>query len=316
MTSGASDPAAPPPNAIGAALGLLGDEWTLLILRYSFQGVRRFSELRSRLGIADGVLTNRLDRLTEEGLLERVRYSERPERFEYRLTAAGADTWALLLSIWAWERRWAAGQAHLLPRMRHRSCGAEFTPELCCAACRATAGPAEVSGDFGPGGSFAGSIPSGSSRRRGAVADGRRGGAAAGPGLFPETMSIIGNRWASGVLGAAFLGSHRFVEFQRNLGAPPNMVSDRLRTFIELGVLDQPGGGRKGYHLSAKGRALFPVVMALVAWGERWRPAAEGPTLLLRHDGCGAPFVPELHCSQCREPLSAPQVDVVPVEHR
>ena len=293
VTRRAEDPPAPAPNALGASLGLLGDEWTLLILRYAFEGCRRFTGWRDQLGIGDAVLSNRLARLTDEGLLARVRYSERPERFEYRLTHAGVDLWALLLTIWAWELRWAEGQADRLPRMRHRACSSEFTPVLSCAACHRAVEPHDVVGGFGPGGCFAGSIPSGTTRRR----NGRSASDSTdGPGLFPETMAIVGNRWSSGVLGDAFMGSRRFVEFQRNLGAPPNMVSDRLRPFVQLGVLAKTDGpARPSYRLTDKGEAFFPAVMSLLAWGERWRPSPPG-----------------LICSSCDGILTAPEVLVTP----
>ena len=306
----AEDPPAAAPNALGASLGLLGDEWTLLILRYAFEGRRRFTEWRDQLGIGDAVLSSRLARLTDEGLLVRVRYSERPERFEYRLTDAGLDLWALLLTIWAWELRWAEGQADRLPRMRHRACSSEFAPVLGCAACHRAVGIRDVVGGFGPGGSYAGSIPSGTTRRR----NGRSASASTdGPGLFPETMAIVGNRWSSGVLGAAFMGDRRFGEFQQHLGASPNVISDRLRTFVELGVLAKTDGpARPTYRLTDKGEAFFPAVMSLLAWGERWRPSPAGPTLLLSHTGCGSPFHPELICSSCDGILTAAEVLVKP----
>ena len=311
MTRRATGTPSPAPNALGASLGLLGDEWTLLILRYAFEGHRRFTDWRRQLGIGDAVLSNRLSRLTDEGLLAKARYSERPERFEYRLTASGLDLWALLLTIWAWELRWAAGQSGRLPRMQHRTCGSGFTPILGCSSCHEAVGPRDVVGGFGPGGSFAGSIPSGTTRRRGG---GRSSsGSADGPGLFPETMAIVGNRWSSGVLGAAFMGDRRFGEFQLHLGASPNVISDRLRTFVDLGVLTKSDDvPRSSYRLTVKGDAFFPAVMSLLAWGERWRPAAAGPTLVLRHLGCGSEFDPQLSCSHCDRVLAAPDVVVAP----
>src|ERR671937_1419340 len=72
--------------SIARALEIVGERWTLLIVRDVFLGLRKFDEIQEDLGIARNVLTDRLNRLVEEGILERVRYSERPERFEYRLT--------------------------------------------------------------------------------------------------------------------------------------------------------------------------------------------------------------------------------------
>src|SRR3954469_2905422 len=82
--------------SIARTLELIGERWTILIVRDAFLGVRRFDELQRSLGIARNVLQNRLERLVEHGILERVRYQERPERFEYRLTEKGIDLWPVL----------------------------------------------------------------------------------------------------------------------------------------------------------------------------------------------------------------------------
>jgi len=77
--------------SIARTLELVGERWSLLIIRDAFLGRRRFDEFRDSLGIASNVLTDRLNRLVEQGIFERVLYSERPERFEYRLTEKGAE---------------------------------------------------------------------------------------------------------------------------------------------------------------------------------------------------------------------------------
>jgi len=77
--------------SIARALEVVGERWTLLIIRDALLGLRRFDQFQESLGIARNVLTRRLNRLVEEGILARVRYSERPERYEYRLTTKGRD---------------------------------------------------------------------------------------------------------------------------------------------------------------------------------------------------------------------------------
>ena len=79
--------------SVARALEVLGDRWTLLVIRDAFLGVRRFDDFQRDLGVARNVLSDRLARLVDEGLLERHRYQERPERFEYRLTEKGIDLW-------------------------------------------------------------------------------------------------------------------------------------------------------------------------------------------------------------------------------
>ena len=88
--------------SIARALEIVGERWTILIVRDCFLGLRRFEEFKQSLGIARNVLTDRLNRLVEEGILERVRYSERPERFEYRLTDKGRDLQIALAGLRQW----------------------------------------------------------------------------------------------------------------------------------------------------------------------------------------------------------------------
>ena len=283
------------PNAIGAALGLLGDEWSLLIVQQQLQGVRRFSALQSALGIGPTVLSARLSALVDGGVLDKTADG-------YRLTEAGRQLWSLLLCIWSWEQRWVQGEA--LPTMRHSSCGEVFTPELACADCGEAASSRDVAVELGPSGDLARAVPVGRNRRR------TGSSRAEGPGLFPETMALMGSRWSSATLGAAFLGARRFRDFEAILGAPPNIVAERLKQFVELGVLDA------GYALTEKGRDFFPAVTQLVAWGERWHPAADGPALLATHLACGAAFLPLLRCSRCHEQLRPTSVTIEPARQR
>jgi DNA-binding HxlR family transcriptional regulator len=88
--------------SIARALEIVGERWTLLIIRDIFLGLRRFDQLQESLGIARNVLTDRLNRLVDEGVLERVRYSERPERYEYRLTNMGLDLNVALTALRQW----------------------------------------------------------------------------------------------------------------------------------------------------------------------------------------------------------------------
>jgi DNA-binding HxlR family transcriptional regulator len=88
--------------SIARALEVVGERWTLLIVRDVFLGLRRFDEFQESLGIARNVLSDRLNRLVEERILERVRYSERPERFEYRLTRKGQELNLALSGLQQW----------------------------------------------------------------------------------------------------------------------------------------------------------------------------------------------------------------------
>ena len=106
-------------------------ELVMLVIREAFLGRRRFDELAECLGIARNVLTDRLRRLVDEGVLEKVRYQERPERFEYRLTAKGVDLWPVLVALLQYGDRYYApdGPPMLLS---HRGCGGELDDRRNC----------------------------------------------------------------------------------------------------------------------------------------------------------------------------------------
>jgi DNA-binding HxlR family transcriptional regulator len=136
--------------SIARALEVLGDRWTILVIRDAFMGVRRFEDFQRSLGVARNVLADRLARLVEEGILERVRYHERPERFEYRLTDKGVDLWPVTMALLHWGDRHYAEEGR--PRLiRHRDCGGEVTEHLTCVRCGAELGPRDVRVERGPG---------------------------------------------------------------------------------------------------------------------------------------------------------------------
>ena len=104
--------------SVARALEVVGERWTLLIVRDVFLGLRRFDELQESLGIARNVLADRLNRLVEDGVLEKVRYSERPERFEYRLTAKGRDLNVAIAGLRQWGDKYLSQKPPRLLRRR------------------------------------------------------------------------------------------------------------------------------------------------------------------------------------------------------
>lgn len=104
--------------SIARALELVGDRWTLLIVRDVALGLRRFDEFLESLGVASNVLTDRLNRLVDEGVLERVRYSQRPERFEYHLSPKGRELGVVLLALMQWGDRYLSDTPPRIARRR------------------------------------------------------------------------------------------------------------------------------------------------------------------------------------------------------
>ena len=303
------------PNAIARMLGLLGDEWNLLIIQQALMGSSRYSHFMTRLPISNSVLTNRLRVLVDEGMLTRRVHEYTRSRTEYFTTARSRSLWPVLLSVWEWERTWVPGHAEQLPAMRHEDCGDRFAPLFRCAGCRSPAYAEDVDLALGPSGQWARSAPAAATRRR-SDSD----AAIRQAGLFPETMSVLGNRWAAALLLATFLGTTRFTDFQTQLGAPPSLIAARLQTFCGIGVLmcnapsDRSGDERGAYILTDKGRAFFPVMVAAMQWAQRWYHAPEGPALELIHRGCGTQFTGEWACDGCGARLTGARVTLSQAE--
>ena len=130
--------------SIARALEIIGERWTLLILRDAFLGVRRFDDFQRNLGVARNVLNVRLQRLVDAGLLERRRYQERPERYEYRLTEKGLDLWPSMVALMQWGDRHTTTDDGPPLRLEHRDCGGEITDRRTCAECGAELGVRDV----------------------------------------------------------------------------------------------------------------------------------------------------------------------------
>jgi DNA-binding HxlR family transcriptional regulator len=121
--------------SVARSLEVVGEWWTLLILRDAFLGVRRFDDFQRDLGIARNILADRLATLVCEGILERRQYADHPPRHEYRLTEKGRDLYPVVVSLLRWGDRWAADDAGPPVELEHRVCGHRGTPVLTCPGC-------------------------------------------------------------------------------------------------------------------------------------------------------------------------------------
>ncbi len=139
------------PCSFSRTLAVIGDRWSLMILRDCFMKVRRFDEFHDRLGIGRPILTDRLKKLVDNFVLTKVAYQQNPIRHEYRLTQKGLDLYPVVMAIVHW------GDVHMADRKgrpllhHHLTCGHDFDPVLACSECRAEVGPREVTIRPGPG---------------------------------------------------------------------------------------------------------------------------------------------------------------------
>ncbi len=132
-----------PGCSIQATLDIVGDRWTLLILRDLFRGVRRFSAMQHDLGIARNMLADRLGRLVEAGVVGKVPYQHRPVRFDYILTHKGLDLSNSLLALMAWGDRWCQkGDAPTV--LVHADCGTALEIATRCPACDEPVSPTRI----------------------------------------------------------------------------------------------------------------------------------------------------------------------------
>lgn len=287
-------------------IGVIGDAWTLRILRSVFRGKRRHGDFVQAFGVSRAVLSDRLAKLVAHQVLERVAQEGRHP--EYRLTARGLDLWSLFLAMWQWEMDWGSARdpdtwAPDLPRPRlsHTGCGQAMRPVLRCMACHAPVLPFDTRAEGGSAELPAAEAPPGASAFRKARAT-VAGDAA---GLRARRLTrVVGDRWNCAVVAAAFRGTRVFARFQEELQIGPNQLSDRLSELQELGILRARAyaGTRQEYRLTQAGIALFPMTLELVRWGNRWLEVGDDP-LTVRHLLCGEVLDARWHCGHCGETL-------------
>ena len=138
--------------SIAQALEVVGEWWTLLILRDAFLGITRFDDFAKRLGIARNVLTARLDTLVDAEVLERVPYEEGARtRYDYRLTKKGRALWPVMVTLRQWGDEWITGKGHEPVLLEHTTCGHTVTTHLACDQCGERLVGREVRSVAGPG---------------------------------------------------------------------------------------------------------------------------------------------------------------------
>lgn len=133
-----------------------------------------------------------------------------------------------------------------------------------------------------------------------------------------RTLGVVGEKWTLLILREAFYGVRRFDDFHTALACARNLLAARLKTLVAHGLLervaytDERGRGRHEYRLTDKGRELFPVVVALMQWGDKWAADEAGPAVKVVHRGCGEPVTAQLTCDAGHAPLGARDTQAAP----
>lgn len=280
--------------SIWRALEVVGDVPALLIIEQAFLGKHRFQDFITGTGIARSVVSQRLERLVAEGVLDKA-----VERHGgYRLTAKGKGLFPVALMVLRWQHRWEAGERGFTVRLVHRDCGADTEPVPACRHCRGTIDPRQVSWTAGPGLSQVTPVYA-RRRKQTAAASAKRGNRT----MVDPVIELFGDRWATLVVRACFTGIHRFDDIQRDAAMASNILSDRLERLLAQGIIKavpySPHQDRFEYRLTEKGRDLYPVLLALLQWGDAWYADSKGPPLLLRHETCSHALTMVPSCSAC-----------------
>jgi DNA-binding HxlR family transcriptional regulator len=139
------------PCSVARALSIVGDRWTLLILRDSFMGTKRFDKFQKQIGLSRHRLTDRLNKLVEYEILRKVPYQEKPVRYEYKLTRKGVELYPVLMTLAKWGDKWMDGGDGPPMEYFHTQCQHKMSINLCCSECGEVINPKEVIPQFGPG---------------------------------------------------------------------------------------------------------------------------------------------------------------------
>ena len=296
-------------GSVRRALDLIGDRWTLLILLSAFCGVQRFDEWKSMHGISPSILSSRLKRLIERGILEQQPVEPGSRRQGYTLTEMGADLFNWALAVWGWERTWVYRDSDHPVRLVHKTCGHSTSANFVCGHCEGRVGFYSIRIERGPGyDAIPVLISSGSRRTKNPpgppVGDTRHIG---------RFVDIIGDRWSFLIISAAYFGVTRFDDFQGQLHIATNILSDRLRRLADDGMLarnryrEKPA--RYEYILTEKNIAFYQVPLMLALWGDKWLPSDAGVAFMRYHDHCGQPLTVKPVCNHCGDELEQADID-------
>ena len=287
-------------QAIADGLDIIGDRWTILILRSAFYGVNRFDAFQAATGASRSTLTRRLNALIEHQIFYKHPYSRAANRFEYRFTEKGLGLLGPSLLAAKWESDWkTADYVDISGRLFHQHCGSYMQPKVVCRACKQKLVFDDVA------------WPHYSDRldhqldeiRTYNTQHRKRAPAMAEKDLGNFNLaSLIGDRWTLLVLIASFFGIQRYDAFLNRLNTPPSVLSERLKQLVANNIFDkveyQQKPPRHNYVLTEKGTALFPFVMTLRQWvaDNISKISLASP---LTHSRCGKSLTIDIVCDQC-----------------
>jgi DNA-binding HxlR family transcriptional regulator len=295
-------------SSINRALDEIGDKWCLLILQEVLWGINTFNEMLVGTGASRGVLSDRLNWLQSKDCLRKDVTENGRRRPIYHLTKKSIELYSSGLMAILWERKYFASPNLDSVELTHKTCSKTFWPVLECGHCNQSIILEDVSFHAGPGATK--DIRITKTRRRSssnASPDDQ------GKTLYRNLINLLGDRWTANIIALAFHRLKRFDDFHQELPVATNILTNRLKLLIKEGIFYrlpyQQTPLRYEYHLTDKGRDLFPYFLSLLTWGDKWCGKGNGNPMILKHKTCGEYLTPKVRCNQCREPLIATEVD-------
>ncbi|MEY4266127.1 MAG: hypothetical protein RIS90_662 [Pseudomonadota bacterium] len=288
---------------LALAIDRITEPWSNAIIRAAFLGARHFEMFQQALGVPRQTLSLRLSALVRMGLLRRQRYQQQPARDEYRLTPLGKDLYGNVLASWLWDRRWGDPHQLMPQRLVHQRCDHACKPLLVCTQCDQPLSLARMQPVLLPSGA---PVKSRTERNR----RWRSPRSAQGADLQRDLLAVIDDRWSLLLVATMTLGLGRYEEFLRALEISTAVLAQRLQRLCALELLTRqpdPNDARRAvYRLAPAGRALFPYLLTLSAWGRM--QTTEPDTLAWVHRSCTQATLGRVACNHCRATLLPQQV--------
>lgn len=282
-------------STLNIGLKVLGDRWSLAILRTAFVGVRRFDDWIAQLRLPKPTLSARLRTLVALGIFYKRVYQEKPRRESYHLSAKGLALYDTVLMSWLWESRWGQDALPLPHKLVHHDCGHAFTPVLACSHCSQETHLSQLRLQLQESDALGARLPPAPTKTR--------AGRISGVNHLAMTLGLRVDRWALMVVAAIVLGNHHFDQLVHVLQIANSVLARRLRDMVATGLLrsevSPTDARRQIYGLTPASRDLFGYIVCFAHWSSE-HLCQRSSTIAPLHQPDGHAFVPQVECSQCK----------------
>jgi len=286
------------------ALQILGDKCTLLILKNIWLGKRRFEDFIVEIGVSRGTLSSRLKFLVEHGVIYKDVYQSAPKRYEYKLTDKGLGTYPIASYLWQWNNEWTENP-DVPDELIHTSCNNYLELSTNCSYCKVPVSISDVQFKITKNINFS-KVPVFKSRRS------EKSTLSKDP-IF-RIEDLLGDRWTGLVYSGFLYGLRRFDQFNDALEISTNILADRLKKFLDSGVIEkriyQHKPARYEYKLTKKGRTGYLSAIHLHFWANKWMLNAYNNPISLIHLPCSKPLTINTTCIKCNEVVDPSKVSL------